>query len=432
MDVKLPRLGEGADSGVVVNILVSEGERIQKDQTILELENEKAVAPIPSPVSGTIQKIHVKEGDEITVGQVLVSLAEEAAAPRVSGQAKPEAALESVGKALAPPPGEAKEVAAPAGEYRYEAKSGLPPPASPSIRKLAGDLGIDLTRVQGSERGGRVTLADVRAYIQRLQQVAFEKKPAVAREAPARAAESIDFSKWGPVNKKRLSPLRRTVSERTALAWATVPHVFQFDEADITALMELRKKFAPLYEKKGARLTLTALALKAALVPLKKFPIFNASLDEAAQEIVYKEYYHIGVAVDTESGLIVPVIKDVDKKSLLELSKELAEMAERTRHRKVSLEALQGGTLTISNLGGIGGAHFTPIVYKPQSAVIGLGQGELKPVVRDGKVEARLMLPVTVSYDHRLIDGADGARFVRELVGALESFKEEDFKLEGK
>ncbi|MBI2357850.1 MAG: 2-oxo acid dehydrogenase subunit E2 [Deltaproteobacteria bacterium] len=431
MDVKLPRLGEGADSGVVVNIMVSEGEQIQKDQTILELENEKAVAPIPSPLSGTIQKIHVKEGDEITVGQVLISLAEEAAAPQPAAKAKAEEFPQRAEKAGAPVR-EAPEEAGLAQEYRYEPKSGFPPPAPPSIRKLATDLGIDLTRVQGSEPGGRITLNDVRAYIQRLQQIAFAKKPAVTREAPAREPESIDFAKWGPVSKKRMSPLRRTVAERTSEAWATVPHVFQLDEGDITAAMELRKKYAPLYEKKGARLTLTGLVLKAAIAPLKKFPIFNASLDETTQEIVYKEYFHIGVAVDTESGLIVPVIRDVDKKNLLEISKELAELAERTRQRKISLEELQGGTLTISNLGGIGGAHFTPIVYKPQSAVIGLGQGELKAVVRDGKVEARLMLPVTLSYDHRLIDGADGARFVRELVQALESFKEADFNLEGK
>lgn len=426
MDVKLPRLGEGADSGIVVNILVSEGDQISQDQTILELENEKAVAPIPSPAAGKVQKIHVKEGDEITVGQLLISLSE-------AGEAQPAKAKPTAAAAAAPAPAaaEGKQTPAPAGEYRYESKSAAPPPTSPSIRKTARELGIDLTRVQGSAAGGRITLADVKAYIERLQQIAFGGKPA-AEARPPQPWESIDFSKWGPVSKKPISPLRRTVAERTSDAWATVPHVFQFAEADITSLMELRKKYAPQYEKKGARLTLTALALKAALKPLRKFPIFNASLDERSHETVYKEYYHIGVAVDTESGLIVPVIKDVDKKRLLDISKELAELAERTRLRKVSLEELQGGTLTLSNLGGIGGSYFTPIIYKPQSAVIGLAQGAWKAVVRDGKVEPRLMLPVTVSYDHRLIDGADGARFIRELVDALENFKEAEFKLEGK
>lgn len=432
MDVKLPRLGEGADSGIVVNLLVSEGDKIHKDQTILELENEKAVAPIPSPASGTIRKIHVKAGDEISVGQVLISLAEEddaeaAAEKRESrnGEAQWKVPTRESKEAK-----EETEKAQPSENYHYQSKSGFPPPASPGIRKLARDLGIDLSRIKGSDPGGRISLTDVRAYIQQLQQTAFEKKP-LPRQAPTKPIETVDFSKWGPITKKRMSPLRRTVAEKTSEAWSTIPHVTQFDEADITELMELRKKYSPQYEKKGARLTLTALALKAALVALQKFPIFNASLDEGSQEIIYKDYYHIGVAVDTESGLIVPVIKEVDKKSLLDLSKELARLAERTRQRKVSLEELQGGTLTVSNLGGIGGGHFTPIIYKPQSAVIGLGQGVLKPVVRNNKVEARIMLPVALSYDHRLIDGADGARFVRELIQALEYFTEEDIKLKG-
>lgn len=433
MDVKLPRLGEGADSGIVVNILVAEGDQIQKDQTILELENEKAIAPIPSPASGTVQRIHVKEGDEVAVGHLLISLAEKgdiAAPSRQSEAAESETAEKTATRPTAESK-EARETVAAGDLYRYESKSGFPPPAPPSIRKLAADLGIDLARIRGSESGGRITLKDVRDYIQRLQQIALEKR-SVSREAFIRPPESIDFSKWGPVTKKRMSALRRTVTDRTQEAWSTVPHVFQFDEADITALMEMRKKYAPLYEKKGARLTLTALALKAVIVPLKKHPIFNASLDESRQEIVYKEYFHIGVAVDTESGLIVPVIKDVDRKSLFDLSRELGEVAERTRQRKVSLVELQGGTLTISNLGGIGGAHFTPIVYRPQSAVIGLGQGTSKPVARNGKVEIRTMLPVTLSYDHRLIDGADGARFIRKFVEALQNFKEENFKLEGR
>lgn len=429
MDVKLPRLGEGADTGIVVNILVSEGDKIQKDQTILELENEKAIAPIPSPAAGTVRKIHVKAGDELSVGQVLISLSEEADA-ETAAEKKESRDGDGAPKAPGREPKGAQEEGQRSEDYQYESKSGFPPPASPSIRKLARDLGIDLTRIKGSEPGDRISLADLRAYIQRLQQIAPEKKPSL-REAPAEPVETVDFSRWGPITKKRMSPLRRTIADKTSEAWSTIPHVTQFDEADITGLMELRKKYGPQYEKKGARLTLTALTLRATLVPLKKFPIFNASLSEATQEIVYKDYYHIGVAVDTESGLIVPIVKDVDKKSLLDLSKELADLAKRTRKRKISLEELQGGTITISNLGGIGGGHFTPIIYKPQSAVIGLGQGVIKPVVRNNKVEARIMLPVALSYDHRLVDGADGARFVRQLVRALENFRAEDVRLEG-
>jgi pyruvate dehydrogenase E2 component (dihydrolipoamide acetyltransferase) len=422
MDVKLPRLGEGAESGTVVNILVTEGQRVQKDQNILELENEKAVAPIPSPVDGIVRKIHVKEGDEISVGQLLVSLAEDGSAePAVKQEA-----TRAPSKARAPVEKPAPEESAETKEYRYESRSGAAPPAAPSIRKMATELGIDLTRIRGSEQGGRITLADVRAYIGRLQELAFSAKPGRAERLPE---ESIDFSKWGPITKKRMSPLRRTVAERTGDAWRTIPHVTQFDEADVTDLVEMRKKYVRTYEEKGAHLTLTILVLKAVIGPLKKCPIFNASLDEATQEIVYKDYYHLGVAVDTDAGLIVPVLRDVDKKSLLDLSLEVSELAEKARQRKVSLEELQGGTFTVSNLGGIGGTHFTPIINKPQVAVIGLGKGTLKPVVRGGKIEARTILEIGLSYDHRLIDGADGARFVRELVHALENFSEEQLKL---
>ena len=208
--------------------------------------------------------------------------------------------------------------------------------------------------------------------------------------------------------------------------WSTIPHVTQFDEMDITELNELRKKHAPIYEKKGARLTLTSFALKAVAQVLKKHPIFNARLDEATQEIVFKEYIHIGVAVDTEQGLIVPVIRDVDKKNLFDLSKELNDLAEKARARKVTLEELQGGTFTISNQGGIGGAHFTPIINKPEAAILGLGRGALKPVVREGKIEPRLLMPIGLSYDHRLIDGASAARFVVDLAQAFRAFKDQD------
>jgi pyruvate dehydrogenase E2 component (dihydrolipoamide acetyltransferase) len=423
MDFRLPRLGEGAESGTVVTILVSVGDRVAKDQTILELENEKATAPIPSPAAGVIDKIHVKQGDEVTVGQLLFSLTEAGG----SGEAeRPEAKAPTQTES---PPQRAVENKS-EEPYRYQSAAGLPPPAPPSIRKMARDLGIDLTRVKGSERGGRITLADIRAYIERLQESALKGGPAQA-EASRRPQETVDFSKWGPVSREKMSSLRRTVAERTTQSWSTVPHVTQFEEADITSLADLREKYVAAYEKKGARLTLTAMILKALIPALKKHRIFNASLDEASQEIVYKDYYHLGVAVDTEAGLIVPVIKDVDKKDVGEISRELAAMAEKTRQRKISAEELQGGTFTVSNLGGIGGAHFTPIINKPQAAILGLGKGTLKPAAKDGKIELRRMLPLAVSYDHRLIDGAAGARFVREIAQALESYPEEELKIKG-
>jgi pyruvate dehydrogenase E2 component (dihydrolipoamide acetyltransferase) len=429
MDVRLPNLGEGADSGSIVSLHVKEGDTIKKGQTILELENEKAVAPIPSPADGKVTKIRVQAGDKLSVGQVILSL-ESSGAPEVQSapaatpeKAAPAAKLEAHGR------NQSEIQEAPVGdEFAITpSKSGAPPPASPSIRKLARDLGIDLTRVRGSEHGGRIVLGDLRAYIQRLQQLASQSRPGPVPQKPA--AESIDFTKWGPVTKKPVTSLRRTISQRMLDSWTTIPHVTQFDEADITELMALRKRLSPQYEAQGARLTLTCFALKAVVGVLKKFPIFNASLDEAAGEVVLKDYFHIGLAVDTEAGLIVPVIRDVDKKSMLTLAKELNELAEKARGRKVALEELKGGTFTISNQGGIGGAHFTPIVNKPEVAILGLGRGVVKPGIRNKSIEPRTMLPLGLSYDHRLIDGGHAARFIADLVQAFEQFKADDAKI---
>src|SRR5262245_25471559 len=435
MDVKVPHLGEGADSGVVVSIQVKEGDSIQEGQTILELENEKAVAPIPSPVSGKVTKVPVKLGDKISVGQVILSLAEAAAeaAKPAPAKHKPTKAATATEQPAAETAAEPEPVPAEAVAEEGEAepaKSKSAPAASPSIRKIAQELGIDLTKVRGSERGGRIVTADVRAYIQRLQsQLVGTPGGAPAKgAAPIVTAEHIDFSKWGKVTKQPMSALRKTISRRLVESWTTIPHVTQFDEADVTAMLELRKKHAAAYESKGARLTLTSFALKVVIAALKNSPIFNSSIDEMTNEIVFKEYYHIGVAVDTDAGLIVPVIRDVDKKDLLTLSKELNELAEKARQRKVALEDLKGGTFTISNQGGIGGAHFTASISRPELATLGIGRGAFRPVARDGKVEPRTMLPVALSYDHRVIDGGQAARFITEVVRGFESFREEDVK----
>jgi pyruvate dehydrogenase E2 component (dihydrolipoamide acetyltransferase) len=423
MDVKLPKLGEGADSGVVVNLFVKEGDTVAKDQAILELENEKAVASIPSTGAGVVSKIHVKPGDRISIGQRILTLTE-------SGQPAP-AAPAPVEKKVA----QASRLPAPAeeedeNENEEESVSTVAPVAAPSVRRLARELGLDLRKVRGSEAGGRVVLADVRNYIQRLIASAGKGKPAGGPVAPAKPiAESIDFSKWGPVSKKPLSPLRQVIARRMGESWNAVPRVTQFDEADFTRLNELRKKFAAKYEKKGARLTLTPLVLKAVAETLKKHPLFNSSLDEAANEIVLKDYYHIGIAVDTEQGLIVPVIRDVDKKSISDLAKELEQVAAKARDRKISAEELKGGTFTISNQGAIGGAHFTPIVNTPEVAILGLGRGAMKPVARDEKVVIRMMTPLGLSYDHRVIDGGEAARFIVDLVAALQDFKEAAVKI---
>jgi pyruvate dehydrogenase E2 component (dihydrolipoamide acetyltransferase) len=430
MDVKLPKLGEGADSGVVVSLLVKEGEEIQKGQTLLELENEKAVAPIPSPVAGTVTRLRVKEGDKLSVGQVILSIAEAgkpAGAP-APAEAKEKKPAPKTPAAAAPEPPEAVEEPEEEEEAGAEAPSSPAPAASPSIRRIARELGIDLARVRGSERGGRIVMADLRAYVQRLQKLASQAAPEKGPK-PATTAERLDFSKWGPIAKRPLTPLRRTISRRMAESWTTIPHVTQFHEADVTALDQLRKQHGPAYEAKGARLTLTVFVLKALVEVLKKHPTFNASLDEAAEELVCKEYYHFGIAVDTDAGLIVPVIRDVDKKDALQLSKELQELAVKARERKVTADELKGGTFTISNQGGIGGGHFTPIVNKPEVAILGLGRGAERPAVREGKIEPRLILPLALSYDHRVIDGGSAARFVTDLAQALENFSGDAVKL---
>jgi pyruvate dehydrogenase E2 component (dihydrolipoamide acetyltransferase) len=377
MDIKIPNLGEGADSGTVVSIYVKEGDAVKKDQTLVELENEKAVAPIPSTQDGVVTKILVKVGDKVHVGQSIVSLAGGAS----SG---PENAAKSVPAASAPRPAGAPMT----DTARYEY-------LTPSVRKRARELGMDPLQYAQSRPGGF---------------------------APPPPAESIDFSKWGPVQKKAVSSLRQKIAQKMTESWTTIPHVTQFEDVDITALMDLRKKYVAAYEAKGAKLTLTSFILKACVTALKKHPVFNASLDENTQEVVYKEYHHLGVAVDTEQGLIVPVLKDADKKDLLKLSKELEELAEKTRARKVSIDDLKGGTFTISNLGGIGGGYFTPIINKPEVAILGVSKGKKNAA-------GRLIMPIGVSYDHRVIDGADGARFVRTLAEALEQFPEKDIQI---
>jgi pyruvate dehydrogenase E2 component (dihydrolipoamide acetyltransferase) len=430
MDVRLPNLGEGVDSGSVVTIFVKEGDVLTKGQTILELENEKAVAPIPSPAAGRVAALRIKPGDKISVGQIILSLADGDGAATPAGQAapsrQPEAQVEKEHAPRSQPAETGHAFEGPGPALDIARKAGVPPPAAPTIRRLAKDLGIDLSRVRGSEPGGRIVLQDVRAYIQHLQQIAFQAPKAQPRVP---APEPADFSKWGPVSAKPMSPLRQVVSRRMAESWTTIPHVTQFDEADISGIIDLRKKYAPAYEGQGARLTVTSFLLKAVTAVLKQYPIFNASLDEAAQAIVFKEYFHIGLAVDTDAGLMVPVVRNVDTKSMLQLSKDVQDLAEKARERKIALDDMKGGSFTISNQGGIGSGHFTPIINKPEVAILGVGRGALKPAIREGQTVPRSFLPLALSYDHRLIDGAQAARFMVDLVSALEKFNEQEVKL---
>ncbi len=430
MDIRVPQIAEGVTGGTVVSIQVKAGDLVKKDQVLLELETNKAVAGIHAPSAGKVSQVLVKEGQQVVVGQVLLSLAgsDAADAPPVQIPSAPDP--EKVQLPRTPQFFKKAPVLQPAasfGSYQYESLAGIAPPASPSVRKAARELGIDLTRVQGTESGGRISMEDLRAYIVNLQAIHAADPHAAMKAAAADkkpAAPSIDFSKWGPVTKKALTPIRLAISDAMVRSWTTIPHVTQFDDLDITKAMALRKQFAADYEKKGAKLTLTPLVIRAIIQALKKHPIFNSSLDENSKEIVTKDYFHIGIAVDSEHGLMVPVIRDADKKSLLEISLELEKLAEKVRTRKITAEEMQGGTFTISNQGGIGGRHFTPIINKPEVAILGMGRGFSSP---DGKT----LMPIGLSYDHRVIDGGSAARFVVALAESLAGLTDKDTLLKG-
>jgi len=438
MEVRVPQLAEGVEVGTVVSVLVKEGDAVKKNQVLLELETNKAVATIPSPEAGNIGRISVKEGDEVPVGALLMMLSQNgAAAPVVPAAPAVDApaarsAVTAAAPVSAPVQSSAPSVSAQSGAYHYESKAGVTPPASPTIRKIAADVGIDLTRVKGSESGGRIVLADLKAYLNFLQARAFSAAPesgASAVPAAKAAQPSIDFSKWGPITRKKMTPLRKAISTQMLASWSMTPRVTQFDDVTVDQVMTVRKTLVDEYKKKGASLTITPFILKAVVATLKKHPVFNSSMDEAAGEVVYKDYFNVGIAVDTEQGLIVPVIKNVDQKSILDLSIELADLAQRTRDRKVSAEDLQGATFTISNQGMIGGTHFTPIINKPEVAILGIGRGGPKPVVDGKKIIIQNRMPIALSYDHRVIDGGSAARFVVDFAEALNQFSVADLSL---
>jgi pyruvate dehydrogenase E2 component (dihydrolipoamide acetyltransferase) len=440
MDVKLPQLAEGVEGGTVVSILVAEGQAIEKGQAFMELETQKAVGSIPAPSAGVVTQIHVKQGMEVNIGQTLISI-ETSAIGTPGAAVVTQATTEApVNPSSVPTPSGGQpsssvqaSTAAPVDDYRYQSRSGMEPPAAPAIRKIARELDLDLTRVRGSEAGGRINMADLRTYVRKLQDLAFPNPapaaPATAASPAARPTETVDFAKWGPIRREKMSPLRRTVSRRMVESWTSIPKINQFADADITALLALRKKYAPAYEKNGTHLTLTSLILFILGRALKNHPRANASIDEVALEIVFKDYCHIGVAVDTEGGLIVPALRDADKKDLLQISSDLHALTEKTRQRKISIEELQGGSFTISNQGSVGGGHFTPIIYAPQVAILGIGQGQAKPVAIGGKIAIRTILPLCLAYDHRVLDGADAVRFLNDIIAGLEGFAETDIKV---
>ena len=437
-EFRLPELGENIDQGDLVRLMIAPGAKVSEGQPVLELETDKAVVEVPSSVTGIVKQVKVKEGDKLKVGQIIFTL--EGAVSQPTARPKPgpiehvsgqhgarlafQAAIRAEGKteeeALPPdlPPPAPPAFTMPAQLGKVAGTEHRDPiPAAPSVRRLARELGVDIYDVKGSGPGGRISEDDVKAYAKLLLATAVS-----AAQVPRGPVEPKlpDFAKWGKVERVSMRGVRRKTAEHLREAWNTVPHVTQHDRADITELEQLRARFAPKAEEAGGKMTITAIALKVVASALKIFPQFNASIDMAKEEIVYKQYVNIGVAVDTERGLLVPVIREVDKKNIVELAAEMSQLSKKAREKKLTPEEMEGGTFTITNLGGIGGTGFSPIVNHPEVAILGLSRSRMEPEWMNGKFEPRLILPLSLSYDHRLIDGADAARFLRWIAEAFE------------
>jgi pyruvate dehydrogenase E2 component (dihydrolipoamide acetyltransferase) len=442
-EFRLQELGENIAEGDLVRLMIAPGAKVSEGQPVMELETDKAVVEVPSTVSGVVNELKVKEGERIKVGQVIFTL--QGAAPAQADAVRPpsrpvehvsgqhgarlafQAAIRAEGKTeeQALPPDQPQprpaafsmpaQLGKVAGTEHREAI-----PAAPSTRRLAREIGVDIYEVKGTGPGGRISEDDVKAHAK-----AALTAVTTAAQAPARAGHFIepklpDFAKWGKIERVSMRGVRRKTAEHLAESWNIIPHVTQHDRADITELEQLRARFAPKAEQAGGKMTVTAIALKVCAAALKVFPQFNATIDMEKEEIIYKQYINIGVAADTDRGLLVPVIRDVDKKNIVELAVELSQLSQKAREKKITLADMEGGTFTITNLGGIGGTAFTPIVNHPEVAILGLSRSRMEPEWIGGKFEPRLILPLSLSYDHRLIDGADAARFLRWVAEAFE------------
>lgn len=419
VEFKVPDLGENIEFADVINVLVKVGDVITKDQGVIEIETDKATIEVPSSVEGKILEVNVKTGDKIKVGAVLikvessVSVSTQKIEPSKTKEepAKKEKTVETV-----------HEVKGEVEEMRSGERDDQPPilrgsaPAAPSVRRIARELGVDINKVPGSGEDGRISMDDVKAYVKKIMQSKGDTVGVGIKK------ETLpDFSKYGKIERVAMSKIHEKTATHLSYAWTVTPHVTQFDKTDITEFEKDRKELSKKVEKHGAKLTVTGILIKIIAEGLEKFPQFNSSIDMDKMEIIYKKYINIGVAVDTEYGLLVPVIKNADKKNLIEISVELNQLAAKARDKKLSLEEMQGGCFTITNLGGIGGTYFTPIVNSPEVAILGISRGSFEPVYNGyGVFEPRLMLPLSLSYDHRIIDGADASRFLRWVCQALE------------
>ncbi|HVP11806.1 MAG TPA: dihydrolipoamide acetyltransferase family protein [Phycisphaerae bacterium] len=464
-DFILPDLGEGIHEAQVVNVMVKEGDSVTEDQMVMEVETDKASVELPVPFAGVVTKVNVAVGQTIKVGQVLLTV-EATSGPSEAAGAGASAAGGAEAAVSAPEAGVSPEVPAlpPPPEYGPG-----PVPAAPAVRRFARELGVDLRQVRGSGPGGRILRGDVERYQQAVaagrggptptappKAVPAQAAPAAVRStagpAPAPTAAPVpavssgvtvpgvppapipagvvqaaavealpDFTQWGPVRREQVPQIRKTIARQMARAWAVIPHVCHMDEADVTDLEKFRKEQGEVFTNLGAKLTLTAFIIKAVTGALQQFPKLNASFDEAAAEIIFKDYYNIGIAVDTPRGLIVPVLRNAERKGLMAVSKEMKDLADRVRGFKLDISEMCGGTFTITNVGALGGIMATPVINWPEVAILGLGRMTDKPVVRGGAIVVRRMLPLFLSFDHRIIDGADGARFVNAIITFLEN-----------
>ena len=430
VEVKVPDIGDFKDVPVI-EVLIGPGDRVQQEDSLITLESDKATMEVPSPASGVVKEVKVKVGDRVSQGVPVVVLEaadgagakDKAPAPEKSeAKEAPKPAAATVAERTDPPRPVSPTVAMPRAAASSEQTASGIAHASPAVRRLAREFGVDLARVKGTGPKERILKEDVQGYVKG----ELARPHGVASGGPGLnlpPLPAVDFAKFGPIESRPLSRIRKLSGANLHRNWVSIPHITQHDEADITELEAFRKGQAEEAKKSGIKFTMLGFLMKASVVALKQHPEFNASLASDGESLVVKHYYHIGIAVDTPNGLVVPVIRDVDKKGLLELARELGDVSARMRAGKISPADLQGGCFSISSLGGIGGTHFTPIINAPEVAILGVGKAVMKPVWQGKDFSPRLMLPLSLSYDHRVIDGAQGARFISYLASVLSDIR---------
>ena len=421
-EFKLPSLGENIESVRVVAVLVKAGDTVQPEQTVVELETDKAMMELPVSVGGVVEAVHVKAEQDVTIGQLILTLTESGVAPAektTAAEPTPEPEPAQPEPLAEPAPQSPTPIPAPAAPTVSTSGPAQLAPAAPSVRRFAREIGIEINVVTGRGPHGRISVDDVKAYAKQLN---TGRAGQAAGGTPSAGLPPLpDFSKWGPVRRESMSPVRLKTARQMHLCWSQIPHVTQFDKADITELEVLRKKYAKRAEAIGGKLTMAVMVVKAVAQALKKFPKFNASIDIEKKDVIFKETINIGIAVKTERGLLVPVLRNVDQKNMIDISKQVIEIAGKARTGRVSMDDLTGGTFTITNLGSIGGSHFTPIVNYPEVAILGMGRAYVEAGFdAQGQCVPRTVLPLSLSYDHRLMDGAEGAAFLKWIVDAIE------------